>query len=295
MTLYYLFYLPFSLFVGHLPIKVQYWLADFIYIILYRLIRYRVKVVRENLKNSFADKSDKWRADIEKKFYHNLADNFIEMFAMTALSKEEGCKRMKFINADQVDDITEGSHLISSAAHFGNWEYTTVFASYIFKHTVSAVYHPLKSKSADKFFFKIREKQGVIPVPMQQTLRFLLTTSKEKKYTIIAFIADQNPPLFKNEEKQMWYDFLGRKTLFFNGIEKIALKMKVPVSFLHIDKVSRGHYIGWHEIIWDGKEPVESGEITRRYVERVEKMIVERPEMWLWSHKRWKHIYKGDE
>jgi len=293
MIIYYCFYLPLSFIIGSLPLKVQYWIADFTYIILYKVIGYRVEVVRKNLRDSFPAKSEEWLHDIEVKFYHNLADIFIEMFAMIKLSREEACRRMKFINSDQVDKLTEGRHAISSAAHYGNWEYTTAYASYLKMHTVSAVYHPLESKPADFFFKQIRSKQGVIPVPMQQTLRFLLSTNKEKEYTHIAFIADQNPPLFKNEEKQMWYDFLERKTLFFNGIEKIALKMKIPVLFLHIDKVSRGHYIGWHEIIYNGIEKVEDGEITRRYVEKVEEMIKARPELWLWSHKRWKYVYKG--
>ena len=99
MNSYNLIYLPLSFVIGKLPAKAQYMLADVIYLILYKLIRYRVKVVRKNLHNSFADKDEKWIHDVEVKFYHNLADIFIEMFSMTQLSREEACKRMVFINA----------------------------------------------------------------------------------------------------------------------------------------------------------------------------------------------------
>ena len=51
--LFYLVILPIS----KLPFGMLYLISDFLYLILYKIIGYRTKVVRSNLENSFPDKT----------------------------------------------------------------------------------------------------------------------------------------------------------------------------------------------------------------------------------------------
>ena len=65
--------------ISRLPFGMLYFLSDGIFILVYRVIRYRRKVVRDNLNLVFPDKSEQELESIEKKFYAHLCDMFLEM------------------------------------------------------------------------------------------------------------------------------------------------------------------------------------------------------------------------
>jgi KDO2-lipid IV(A) lauroyltransferase len=84
-------------------------------------------------------------------------------------------------------------------------------------------------------------------------------------------------------------------TPLLSGIEKIASKTGFPVFFLKVDKVARGYYEA--EFILLEEEPAQTKpyEITRRHIRLLEEIIREKPELWLWSHRRWKHKRLAEE
>lgn len=279
---------PFSLLVGLLPYKMQFIISDIIRWILYKVIRYRVEVVRGNLLRSFPEKTDKERLVIEQNFYKHLADVFLETISLISVSRENILRRMEFINSDQIEAATFNRSWLAAMAHFGSWEYTVSYGLHSAHDGVLAVYRPLVDKGFDKLYRFMRSRFGATPVPMKDITRYIITGQREGQHYAVALISDQNPPMY---EQQLWVDFLGQKTLFFGGLEKFATKYNMPVAFLHIDKVKRGYYRSWFEIIYDGQEELPYGEITRRYANKLEQMIRRRPELWMWSHRRWKHTY----
>lgn len=285
MLSYYLIY-PVAWCVGKLPYKVQFLLSDLIRWVLYGLVRYRREVVRTNLRNSFPEKSDAELREIERRFYKHLADVFIETLSLTSVSEKQIRKRMKYLNLDQLMQWTQGRSWVSAMAHYGSWEYTINFDLYRTHDNTLAVYRPLSDKGADRFYRKIRSRFGVIPVPMHEVGREMVRRNRAGSHVALALIADQTPAW---PEIQNWTLFLGRWTPFFTGTEKMALKMHAPVTFLDVRKTRRGYYEVRFDLIYDGDEQVAEGEITRRYAERLEQMIRTRPELWMWSHRRWKH------
>lgn len=282
---YYLIY-PFAYLVGLFPYKIQFLLSDVIRWILYKVVHYRLSVVRTNLADSFPEKSQQELRDIEKRFYKHLADVFVESMSLASVRRKELLRRMNFVNADEIETITQGRSWISAMAHYGSWEYTTNYSLYTRHDDVLAVYRPLQDKGFERYYRKTRSRFGVIPTAMKDVVREMLRRQKQGSHVAVALIADQTPPKF---EIQNWTMFLGRWTPFFMGMEKMALKFKMPIAFLDVKKVARGYYEGRFELIYDGIEALPEGEITRRYAERLEQMIRIRPELWMWSHKRWKH------
>lgn len=285
MLTYYLLY-PLAWCLGKLPYKVQFLFSDLVRWVLYGVVRYRREVVRTNLRNSFPEKSEQERKQIERAFYKHLADVFIETLSLASVSEHQIRQRMKYLNMDDLMRWTGGRSWISAMAHYGSWEYTTNFDLYKTHDNALAVYRPLTNKGADRFYHRIRSRFGVIPIAMHDVGREMMRRKRENSHVTLALIADQTPGW---PEIQNWTLFLGQWTPFFMGMEKLALKFHMPVVFLDVHKVRRGYYEARFDLIYDGDEAVDEGEITRRYAERLEQMIRTRPELWMWSHRRWKH------
>ncbi|WP_274958099.1 lysophospholipid acyltransferase family protein [Millionella massiliensis] len=285
MLTYYVIY-PIAWCLGKLPYKMQFLFADLIRWVLYYVVRYRREVVRTNLRNSFPEKSPEERLRIEKNFYKHLADVVIETLSLASVSEKQIRARMRYLNMDDLMRWTGGRSWISAMAHYGSWEYTTNFDLYKTHDNALAVYRPLSNRGADRLYHRIRSRFGVIPVPMHDVGREMIRYTRAGKHVTLALIADQTPAW---PEIQNWTLFLGRWTPFFIGTEKLALKFHMPVVFLDVRKVRRGYYEARFDLIYDGNESVAEGEITRRYAERLEQMIRRRPELWMWSHRRWKH------
>lgn len=284
----YYFIYPFAYLIGLLPYKVQFLFSDVLRFLLYRVVRYRRKVVRENLKKAFPEKSRKEVREIERSFYKHLADVFVETMSLASVSREQIMKRFSYRNIDQVEEWTAGKSWISAMGHYGSWEYTINWALYGPEDETLAVYKPLHNKGLDRYYRKVRKRFGVTPVPMKEVGREYIKQRRNNNRVVIALIADQSPR-WKDIQPQHWTLFFGRKTAFFGGMEKMALKFGMPVLLMKIDKVKRGYYESEFELIYDGVEKIEEGEIVRRYAEGLEEMIRNRPELWMWSHKRWKH------
>lgn len=263
-------------------------IARIIFFVLYYCLRYRMKVVKENLRNSFPEKGKLELLIIRRKFYHVLSEVFVCMISLARMTNKE-CRRYADIcDYDKLRRETLGKDWIAMAAHYGCWEYCNFLGLFDPKTVVAAVYHPLRNKMMEEFFLRLRHRDNSIPVPMQESLRFYLRhrDSVSGKNVAMGLIADQNPP---RRPDSHWFHFLNQDTLFFDGGEKLAIKCKLPVYFTWIRRVKRGYYEMTFEQMYDGKEEIAEYEITERYVRRLETMIQEHPELWMWSHRRWKH------
>lgn len=280
-----LFY-SFAWFISILPMKLQYLISDFFYIIAYYLIKYRREVVRVNLEKSFPDKSAKELIKIEKAYYHHFIDLFIEVMDILNISNKSMSKRNKFVNLELLDNLYKKNiGVIGVTGHYCNWEwYNFLEANCEFKGL--AIFKPISDKNYESFMNKIRAKYGSIPVSMKNTLRQLIIQKQKKELPFSLMVADQSPG---NEESNYWTTFLNQDTAVYMGVEKIAKKFNHAVVFMSMRKVKRGYYETTFELITDKPNETEEFEITRKHTELLEKLINEKPEYWIWSHKRWKH------
>lgn len=269
--------------VGWLPRFVWLLLADLLYIVLYKIFRYRVTVTRENLKNSFPEKSNAERRSIERRFYLYLMDVFIETIVLVGISKRRINHKMKFNDTKEFDEVCSQRSTIVAMAHYASWEWPIVYAERT-TSTLIPVYHTLASAWADRLFIRMRSRFGAKPVSMKVIGRKLV--EKKNDRIILALIADQSAPKFKDSK---WFTFLNQDTIFFDGIETLSLKYHMPVYFFDIECIKRGYYVGKFIKLYDGDEPVSRYEITRRYIDYLEQKIVKSPQFWMWSHKRWKN------
>lgn len=269
-----------------LPLKLLYIFSDIIFITMYHFPGYRRKVVRTNLENSFPEKDKKGIIKIEKAFYHHLCDLFIETFKLMHLSNSELMKRMHMTNPELLERLyNEGRDVAIVLGHFGNWEWLLCLPL-LTKHQIVSIYKPLKNKHFDAFMNRLRSKNKMILTPMSNIIRELVNLRQKNIRSLFAFITDQTPP--KGEIK-FWTKFLNQDTPVYLGVEKIASKYNLAVLFFNIQNIRRGYYTFTAELLFENSAGLPEHLITETHVKRLEEIIRERPEQWIWSHRRWKH------
>lgn len=271
--------------VSLLPLRVLYIFSDlFCHII--RLIGYRRAVINENLRYSFPDKSAEEIRSIRLKFYSHLCDLFFETIKIQNMSEKEMRRRVKLNNFEYVHQCYDnGKDIIGVTAHYGNWEWFPSMKLHI-KATGVNVYRPLKNKHFDKYMLRLRSKWGTVNFDMRSTFKEVIKLKRKNERFFIGLVADQSPGL---PEIQYWTQFLNQNTAVLTGPEKMAKLTKSPVVYVNMRKIKRGYYeIDIIPLMEDSASSAEH-EITDLYIKHLESVITDKPEFWLWSHKRWKY------
>ena len=273
-----------------MPYWFKYYVVEnLIFVLLRYCLRYRMKVVKTNLRNSFPEKDERELAVIRRRFYRTLAEIFVDTINLAGLTPEKGRSLLTVKGLEEQKERVGGRDWIAMTAHFGCWEYCSFWGLYDPTQIVVAVYHPLRSRIVEAFYQRLRNGDYATTVAMKESLRFYLRNRAGGiggRNLVMGLIADQNPP---RRPDSRWFRFLNQDTIFFDGGEKRALRCNLPVYFVKMSRLRRGRYEMSFELIYDGKEEVAEYEITQRYVRKLERMICECPELWMWSHRRWKH------
>ena len=273
-----------------MPYWFKYYVVEnLIFVLLRYCLRYRMKVVKTNLRNSFPEKDERELAVIRRRFYRTLAEIFVDTINLAGLTPEKGRSLLTVKGLEEQKERVGGRDWIAMTAHFGCWEYCSFWGLYDPTQIVVAVYHPLRSRIVEAFYQRLRNGDYATTVAMKESLRFYLRNRAGGiggRNLVMGLIADQNPP---RRPDSRWFRFLNQDTIFFDGGEKLALRCQLPVYFVKMERLRRGRYEMSFELIYEGKEEVAEYEITQRYVRMLEAEIRRRPELWMWSHRRWKH------
>lgn len=267
-----------------LPFRVLYSLSGILYIIGYRIIGYRKRVVFQNLKKSFPKKTDDEVKKIADDFYRHLCDLIVETIKLLSISEHEFRERVRMNNIDlPLLYINQKQSIIALTGHTGNWEWLLQACQLHSPMPIDAVYKPLSNRFFDRLMLAIRTRFNARLLPMQDVARSVIR--RKNDLWSIAMVADQTP---LKTEIQFVNTFLNQRTPWFVGAEKIARLAKVPVFYVGMKKFKRGHYEVYFEKIGENSEE-GSFPIIQTFSEHLEKNIHDFPAYWLWSHRRWKH------
>ncbi len=283
--------------VGALPHGFLYGpVAGLICFVLHRVARYRLRVVRDNLASSFPERPVGELRIIERDFYRNLAEYFVDAADMAGLDERGHMRRCPWPDDNRAEVLaqTAGRNWIALAAHYGSWEWLGTFGLYRQGPVSVPAYKPLKNRPFDLYYKWARELPPRIrPVPSGEMLRFFSSHRDgiDGSPVSLVLIADQSPPL---DAQSRWVPFLHHPTVFFHGGEKIARKFALPVYYTRMRKTGPGLWETTFEQIWDGVSPTSDNEITGAYARLLEDDILREPALWLWSHRRWKRRPEGD-
>ncbi|MBA2422621.1 MAG: lysophospholipid acyltransferase family protein [Chitinophagales bacterium] len=281
--------LPFLYLISILSSGILYGISDIAYFLLFHIVGYRKKVVLKNLQNSFPEKSDAELRQIMHGFYSYLCDLFVETVKAMTMSRKfliDHCIFSPDAKALFIDYYEQQRSIIVVMGHFGNWEWAGVAFPLICKQQLQVIYHPLSNKYFNMLMIHIRTRFGNKLISMPDTFREMIRNRKDITATV--FIADQTP----SADNAYWTTFLNQQTPVFRGTETIARKLNYPVVFASVRKVRRGRYEIMAETLFEQPTQTTDGEITEAHTRQLEKEIREQPEIWLWSHRRWKHAQR---
>lgn len=282
--LVYLLFRAFIFLFRIIPFAILYVISDGIYYLLYSLAGYRKKVVLQNLRNSFPEKSEDEIRRIARKFYHYLCDVLVESMKAFSMKEEDVVKRYEYENTGFLVDLyREGRSAICVGGHYNNWEWAGIASGTQLKHRPVGFYKPLSNKKVDDFVRKTRVRGRSLLVSITNT-----TAVFQKDYgepALFYMVADQSP---SSVRLAYWMQFMNHDTAVLHGPEKYARVHNLPVVFVYPQKIKRGYYKVKFIMLVEDPSKTSTGEITRIYMNTLEKIIREKPEYYLWSHKRWK-------
>lgn len=270
---------------SRLPFWFLHRISDFLYLLLFYVIRYRKEVISNNLKIVFPEHSLKENKKIAKKFVRHFADFLIESLKTLSISEKELQERYIYINQHLVQkELEEGRNSMMVTGHNGNWEWMFYYGN-VTKVLSWTAYSPLSNPIFDKLMVINRERYGFKVVPSRKVANTFVKLEKEGTRYINCLLADQSPAA----NYKYRAIFLGQDVPFFIGPEAYSKKYNLPVFYGRIKKTARSKYTVELIPITLHPQETETGWITAEYIRLMEEDIHQAPAYYLWSHRRFKH------
>lgn len=280
----YILIAPILYLLSYLPSRVLYKLSDVLAYVLCHIIKYRKKLVLENIQRSFPEKSEAEQKEICRKSYNHLADRIVETLKCISISEEEVNERATVKNIELIDKwMAEKKSIVALLGHIGAWEYGAYKASIILECKTFGVVSMLSNPYFNRMVQRTRGRMGMKLIAMQHASAFFSESLKE--HATVFFIGDQSP----NPKRAYWTQFLNQDTGFFTGGERYAKAHNCAVVYIEMAQVERGKYTIELFEICDDANAVNENEITEQFSKHLEQTIRKNPSDWLWSHNRWKH------
>lgn len=277
---------PFLWLISILPFKLLYAFSDMVFVLMYRIIGYRKKTVKANLRLVFPEKSQEEINLITKKFYHHLCDMILEAIKSMTISESEMKKRFTFTNVELIKSLErENRNIALMGGHYGSWEWIFILQTYLGINGY-AIYKKLGNKYFDALVKRIRAKYHSYLITTKESIPYLIELKKNGEQFMCGFAADQSPKINKAYH---WKEFMGIKVPVHTGAEMLSKKLDMSVVFFGVKRLKRGYYQTTFEIITLNPKDLPNYEITDKFLTLVENQIKKAPEFYLWTHKRWKH------
>jgi Kdo2-lipid IVA lauroyltransferase/acyltransferase len=268
-----------------LPFRFIYLLSDVICFFLEKIIQYRKKVMWQNLKNSYPDKTDAALRLILHDAYRNLCDVLVEGIKGLSMSEQDFRERYLIKNPEITFTAADsGKSIILTGGHYANWEYGVVSWAIWFRHKTIGIYKPLTNKSVEQYLNKKRSALGMHLAATYETRKVM--EAHQKIPSMYVLMGDQSP---SNMKTTHWLTFLRQDTAWLHGVGSIAHHSDFPIYYLDTQRVARGFYESKLLLLVENPSDFSPEAISEIYARQLEKIIDQKPADWLWSHKRWKH------
>lgn len=274
---------------SRIPTGIIYLFSDLFFVLNHYMIGYRRKVVYDNLKNSFPEKSGDELRSIKRKFFKNFADYVVETLKALTISENELRVRMQHINQHLFHEAkAEGKNIIFLAGHVFNWEWISALTAVLPQEKSHPVYRKTNSDYWTEQIVNMRNRFGNESIEAQDVIKHIFKNPNDGN-AVYMFVADQSP---HHTQVDVGIEFLNQRTPVFIGYDKLATRMDFAFIYCEMKKVKRGYYqVNYHRIFPDG-EKFQEFEVVKKFHSMLENTIRKNPDNYLWTHRRWKYAKK---
>ncbi len=279
--------------IASVPLGLLYILSDISYVIIYHLWGYRRELVRKNLRRSFPEYTDKELLMIEHKFYHHFCDLMAEGLKMLNMSDKERERRVVIKGVELIEQAgAEGRPVFVYFGHIGNWEWVPDISSRVNPPLPkAAIYETQRNTFSNNVILRVRER--IYPHAMlfsqKKAARALLELKQKYGSFLLGLISDQCPPYHRLVH---WTTFLNQDTPYITGGEAIARKINAKILMALVSKPRRGYYdVTVIDVQPTAEELADDGgyPYSLAFMRLLEENIRKQPEIYLWTHNRWKY------
>jgi KDO2-lipid IV(A) lauroyltransferase len=282
---------PLIVFISILPFRVLYFVSDIVFLLLYYVVGYRKKVVINNLRIAFPEKSEKELKVIMKKFFSHFIDIFMEMIKTFSISNEEILKRFRLTNPEELEAFMgRNKNILLMSSHYANFEWLFSLNLRV-DHNGFAAYKKVKNKYFNDYIVRSRSRFNTTLIPTKQIIPELSKNDKKGISSVYGMLIDQSP---KSKKAFHWTTFFGKEVPVITGTEMLAKKYNYAVMYIETTKVKRGFYETKMEILTENPREVPDFEITDLFMKKLEAHIRKEPAYYFWSHKRFKHMRENE-
>lgn len=254
---------------------------------------YRERIVYENLRASYPDMNEDNRLTLQHRCYRHLLRLIGEIIWGAIVPRRWVSRRIRFENAEAVlqEAKTHGA-VIVMLGHIGNWEWAADFQREMntIGGTQHNIYQSLHNRFFDRLMQRIRLRRGGALIEKRLLLRRMVAQRNDGQPKLYGMLCDQHP---ERGKEKLTLTFLNQSTPMLTGAEELSRRFDYPCWYLHIRQEDLGHYVCRFEPLKGQEYEGQDYPITRQYAELLEKNINEQPELWLWTHNRWRTVAAG--
>ncbi len=252
------------------------------------VLRIRGKLVDENLRHAFPEKTKKERKRLANDMWRHLFLMVAEVaHAQRALHELNWFRHVTIENVrDLFKSLQEDRPIILITAHFGNFEIGGFLLGLLGYPTFS-VARKLDNPYLDRFISEFRGKTGQFIIDKNTGYEEILDVLSNKG--IMAFLADQSAG-----RKGAWVKFFGRPASAYKAMALMSVQFDAPIFVCYALRRD-SEPLNFSIRMVDKLDPRELPEniktiqqITQWHVSKLEEQVRLAPDQYWWLHNRWK-------
>lgn len=281
----YFFLMGILLWLWMVSLKTVLLVGDVLGFFVFSVLRIRRRVVMENLKQAFPEKSNQELLGIAKRTYQNFAKMVFEYMRFPIIKREDVLSLCSIEGREVIDWVLKrkkGAVLI--AGHFGNWELMGAYLAQL-GYPIYFLVGEQHNKLVDDMMNCYREIMGIRIIHMGVAVRGVIKALRNNQF--VALLSDQDAG-----RDGIFVEFLGRQASTPQGPAIFVLKTGAAILFGYPIRLPHGKQRIYTECLCfdhlDGISPKNIHEVTQAYTRLLEKAVRNHPDHWFWMHRRWK-------
>jgi len=247
----------------------------------------RRAVTLDNLRRAYPELSEDARKSVAKRAYSNLGLVFFEFPYLKSGQRSAIGKGLKLQNLEHVKEaLSNPNGVVLVSGHLANWEWLALGLGLVIENKLNVIVKNQKSSFAERYLHQMRTRFGNVMIDAGEIRKVFRAL---KSGEVVGILGDQTA-----FSEAVRVPFFGMQVPTFEGTARLALQTGASVIFLQpLRRTASGYEWQFHNVKSDDLTGVTEENVrtlTARHTAMLEAAIREKPEFWVWQHRRFKYV-----